>query len=210
VVLRDPSLRPQAVTAKLLSWFLMGSYEERMLCSFYNGDVGPIVRRELTELSTARENYYVVYLKPSYRRVVTRRLAELGITNVEVFPNPQKDFLSALARCRGVISSAGHQFMSEAIVLGKPAFVIPQRGQYEQELNARMLERSGRGAWGTLGTLERTLPRFLEDIDHYPKLPDRSAASFSLCNDLDRAVAKIERFVEGRHSLPHGALRLAG
>ena len=210
VVLRDPSLRPQAVTAKLLSWFLMGSYEERMLCSFYNGDVGPIVRRALTELPTAREEYYVVYLKPSYRRVVTRRLAELGITNVAIFPDPKKDFLSALASCKGVISSAGHQFMSEAIVLGKPAFVIPQRGQYEQELNARMLEQSGRGAWGTLGNLEITLPRFLEEIDHYPKLPNQRAASFSLGNDLARAVAKIKGFVEASGCAPRSILPLAG
>ena len=208
VILRTPSIGFQAIMAKLFSWMLMGYYDKRVLCSFYNGDVGPIVRRSLTQQRLRREDFYVVYLKPCYRRIVSRKLRRLGITNIELFPDPSKDFLSAMARCKGVISSAGHQFISEAIVLGKPAFVIPQKRQYEQHLNARMLERSGFGSWGTLRNLHKTLPRFVEDIDYYPRIPQRSYATFSFNNDLDRAVEIIDRFASRGKRQP--LLRLAG
>ncbi|MFP4614155.1 MAG: glycosyltransferase family protein [Spirochaetaceae bacterium] len=198
IVLRSPSLSFQAITAKLLSWFLMGYHDKRVLCSFYNGDVGPIVRRSLTQRPIRRDDFFVVYLKPSYRRVVTRKLRELGITNVEIFPDPKKDFVSAMARCKGVISSAGHQLMSEAIVLGKPAFVIPQRQQFEQYLNARMLEQSGYGTWAPLQNLDESLSRFISEIDFYPRFPQRGQVRFSFRNELDRAVDIIDDFVAGR------------
>lgn len=208
VILRSPAIGFQAIIAKLFSWLLMGYYDKRVLCSFYNGDVGPIVRRALTEQPLRRDDFFVVYVKPCYRRVVSRKLKRLGVTNVELFPNPKKDFRAAMARCKGVISSAGHQFISEAIVLGKPAFVIPQRRQYEQYLNARMLERSGFGAWGTLKNLHKTLPQFIEDIDYYPRLPQHAYAKFSFRNDLDRAVELIDRFAtQGKR---HNLIRLAG
>ncbi|MFO7781677.1 MAG: glycosyltransferase family protein [Spirochaetia bacterium] len=208
IVLRSPALGFEAITAKLLTWFLMGYYDKRVLCSFYNGDVGPIVRRSLTEQPTRRDDFFVVYLKPSYRRAVTRKLRRLGITNVEIFPNPNKDFVSAMARCKGVISSAGHQFMSEAIVLGKPAFVIPQRRQFEQYLNASMLEKSGFGSWGMLRTMDERLQRFIEDIDYYPRIPQRAHARFAFRNDLDRTVDIIEQFIARRQ--PAARIRLAG
>ncbi|MFW5696109.1 MAG: glycosyltransferase family protein [Alkalispirochaeta sp.] len=207
VILRSPAIGFQAIVAKLFSWLLMGYYDKRVLCSFYNGDVGPIVRRALAEQPVRREDFFVVYVKPCYRRVVSRKLRQLGITNVELFPNPHKDFRSAMARCKGVISSAGHQFISEAIVLGKPAFVIPQRGQYEQHLNARMLERSGFGAWGTLKNLHKTLPQFVEDIEYYPRLPQRAHARFAFRNDLDRAVELIDRFAS--RGTRHGHIRIS-
>jgi uncharacterized protein (TIGR00661 family) len=201
IVLRTHSLRPSALAAKLWATFCMAHYEKRILVSFYDGDVGPIVRREIADRPTSRGDYFVLYLKPTYRRMVLRKLRELGIDNVQVFPDRKRDFTAALAGCAGVISSAGHQLMSEAIVLGKPVFVIPQRGQYEQKLNARMLERSGWGTSTTMRGLSATLPRFMAEIDGYPRAQLHGVARetrFVFRNDLERAAAKIARFFEGR------------
>jgi uncharacterized protein (TIGR00661 family) len=197
IVLRTHSLHPAALAAKLWAVFLMAHYDKRILCSFYDGDVGPIVRREIADRPTTRGDYFVVYLKPTYRRTVMRKLRKLGIDNVHVFPNRKRDFAADLAGCAGVISSAGHQFMSEAMVLGKPVFVIPQRGQFEQKLNARMLERSGWGTSSGMRELSRTLPAFMAAVDTYPRPPYHGPVGqtrFVFENDLKRAATRIRRF----------------
>ena len=197
IVLRTHSLHPAALAAKLWAVFLMAHYDKRILCSFYDGDVGPIVRREIADRPATSGDYFVLYLKPTYRRTVLRKLRKLGIDNVHVFPNRKREFTADLAGCAGVISSAGHQFMSEAIVLGKPVFVIPQRGQFEQKLNARMLERSGWGTSSSMRELSRTLPAFMAEVDTYPRPPFHRPVGetrFVFTNDLERATARIVRF----------------
>jgi uncharacterized protein (TIGR00661 family) len=200
IVLRTHAFSLSAVAAKLWATFLMAHYDKRILSSFYDGDVGPIVRREIADRPRSRGSYFVVYLKPTYRRMVMRKLKKLGIENIEVFPDKRKDFTAALAGCAGVISSAGHQFMSEAMVLGKPVFVIPQRGQFEQKLNARMLERSGWGTYSGMRGLARALPAFMAEAHTYPRPsvhgPGRPVR-FVIQNDLEQAAAKIARFFLG-------------
>ena len=198
VVLRQPSLQPHALVSKAGARFLMAVYDRLLVCSFYRGEVGPIIRRELLEAEVSRGDYFVLYLKPSYRRIVSRKLRRMNIRNVQIFPDPEKDFVKALAGCRACISSAGHQFMTEAMVLGKPLFVIPQKGQFEQQLNARMLKRSGRGTWSPMRHVERNLRKFMEELDSYPKPPALIAPRFIIKDDTAKTVRRIEMFVESR------------
>lgn len=205
IVMRTHAMGLAALAAKLWATFLMAHYDKRMLVSFYDGDVGPIVRREIADRPVSRGAYFVLYLKPTYRRIVMRKLRNLGIENVQVFPDRKRDFAAALAGCAGVISSAGHQFMSEAIVLGKPVFVIPQTGQFEQKLNARMLERSGWGTWSSMRQLEERLPAFMAEVGSYPHPPAREHVPgigrrprFVVHNDLGRAAQGIAAFFESR------------
>jgi uncharacterized protein (TIGR00661 family) len=195
VVMRGPVITPGAILAKVVSLILMGKYHRKLLVSFYNGDIGPVVRKRIESYPRKTEDFLVMYLKAGYRQTMKRVLHRQGIRNVHIYPDPERDIVEDLARCRGVISSAGHQFMSEALVLGKPVFVIPQKGQYEQLLNAHMLELSGRGTWSWIEELDEKLPRFLGEIDLFPKEAAPSDIVFRFHNDLDRLIGKIERFV---------------
>ncbi len=56
------------------------------------------------------------------------------------------EFLKDLASSRSVISTAGFTLISEALYLGKPLLVVPNRGIFEQTLNALFLQRNGLGA----------------------------------------------------------------
>lgn len=195
IVLTHPAPRFDALSAMITSTFLMGRYDRRVFCSFFDGDVGPIIRPEISSAPRDRREHFVVYLKPSYRAMVMRKFRELHIENVEVFPGSSMEFVHALATCRGVIAAAGHQFISEALFLGKPVYVIPQTGQYEQMLNARMLEASGWGVCGTMRDIDTTLPRFIESVDSFPR-PARAGVRFVFENQLSRAVETIEKFAE--------------
>ncbi|MFW6249632.1 MAG: glycosyltransferase family protein [Alkalispirochaetaceae bacterium] len=202
VVLRDRSFSIESMLARLISIMLMGKYHRKLIVSFYDGDVGPIVRPELEEHPRGKEDFFVVYLKPSYRKIMLKKLRKLAVNNVELFPDPNKNIVDYLSRCKGVISSAGHQFMSEAMVLGKPVFVVPQTGQYEQMLNARMLELSGWGTYSTIEQLDQRLPEFIRSVDSYPKTALANGVRYSFKNDLNRAVSKIEQFLQSAQQSP--------
>ena len=196
VVLRRREFSLESWTARIISLLLMGKYHRKLVVSFYDGDLGPVVRPAIESQRTEEEDFFVVYLKPSYRKIMLRALKRLAIQNVQVFPDPNKNIVDYLARCKGVISSAGHQFMSEAMVLKKPVFVVPQTGQYEQMLNARMLEESGWGTWSSMEDLEPNLLEFVRNINEYPRPPSNTDVKYRFSNDLHRAVAKIESFLQ--------------
>ena len=57
-------------------------------------------------------------------------------------------FLDAMARCSGLICTAGFESVSEALYLGKPILAVPVEGHYEQQCNAREVEMLGAGLAG--------------------------------------------------------------
>jgi uncharacterized protein (TIGR00661 family) len=77
-------------------------------------------------------------------------------------PFANEAFIDDLRTSRGIVGSAGYSLMSEAVYLRKPMLALPLAGQFEQEMNARYLERLG---FGTAASAldEAALERFLED-----------------------------------------------
>lgn len=197
IVVNSPSMAIDALMTKLGARLMMPVFDKRMFCSFYNGDVGPMIRRELIEAPLSTGDYYVVSLKQSYRRPVLKRLHQLGIRNYRLFPNPNEDYVKAVAGCKAIITSAGHQTLSEAIFMKKPVFAIPQRGQYEQRLNAQMLVASGWGSFGNVRNLKRNLARFDRELSEgrYPKR-QVPFIKFHFQDDSKRIIKKIRRFIE--------------
>ena len=71
-------------------------------------------------------------------------------------------FLALMARCRGVISTAGFESIAEAMYLGRPVQVVPVEGHYEQLCNAVDAVRAGAGIRSTqfdIDRLQDALPR---------------------------------------------------
>ncbi|AEJ61493.1 hypothetical protein Spith_1227 [Spirochaeta thermophila DSM 6578] len=173
VVLRSFSLFPDALAAKLVSLFMMPSGGTPLLSSFYRGTVGPLIRKEIREQAPTPGERFLVYAKPCFKAQVLDILEELQVP-YDLFPDPHKDFPTHLARCRGVITGAGHQIIAESLYLGKPVCAIPFKGQYEQRLNAIMLERSGRGLHAPPSRLKEKLTEFIHQIETFPRQPSTS------------------------------------
>ncbi len=68
------------------------------------------------------------------------------------------EFLSYMARCRAVVSTAGFESLAEALYLGKPAYMIPTRNHYEQFTNAFDAQRMGLALSGESFDLDPFLP----------------------------------------------------
>ncbi len=169
VVLRTLSFSPQALIARAVSRFMMAQSDRTIICSFFDGDVGPILRRELRERAIENRGHVVVYLKPLYRELLLPLLDRLGRDRFKVFPDPKADYAEALATARALVAPAGHQSISEALALGKPVFAIPVEGQFEQELNARKLRETGFGDWSDYRNLEDRLPEFLSELGGFER-----------------------------------------
>ena len=124
--------------------------------------VGPIIRPEVMDLDPEDGDHILVYFNEpgSAEHVLDKfagtelkyviynfpeSLSRKGPANVE-FKTPSIDgFLRDLSSCRAIICTAGYTLMSEALYLGKPILVIPNRGIFEQTLNAHFLVKSGYG-----------------------------------------------------------------
>ena len=75
-------------------------------------------------------------------------------------------FLADLADARAVVATAGFTLLSEALHLGKPVLAVPNRGFFEQAVNALYLRRLGRGEVARRLTARR-LHAFLDRADAY-------------------------------------------
>ncbi|MBU0935450.1 MAG: hypothetical protein KKI09_04320 [Spirochaetes bacterium] len=199
VVLRSSSIQLDALLAKLVAVLMMGAYTKRQLVSFYDGDVGPIIRPQLVAKPKSCDDFILVYVKKEYRKLVLDALDAIGNISYRVYPDSGSalDYESALVSCKAVISSAGHQTISECMFLGKPLFAIPQRGQFEQRLNADRLQQSGYGRHGRLWRLERQLRTFLAEVEA-GKYPYKKEVAWMLLKTDDwteRLHNRIQNFI---------------
>jgi uncharacterized protein (TIGR00661 family) len=121
--------------------------------------VPPVVRPEVLELSPVAGDTVLVYqTSDSNRRLVPvlnqvdarfvvyglHRDQEIGNCTLRAFSEVR--FLEDLARARAVITNGGHTLITEALALGKPVLCEPVLGQFEQALNALVIDELGYGA----------------------------------------------------------------
>ncbi|HEY6005178.1 MAG TPA: MJ1255/VC2487 family glycosyltransferase [Anaeromyxobacter sp.] len=101
-------------------------------------------------------------------------------------------FIEDLRTARGVIASAGFTLMGEAVYLHKPMLSLPVKGQFEQVLNARYLERCGYG----LECSELTPERLSAFCERLPAFEEKLAGhhqdgNADLLERLDGLLAQV-------------------
>ncbi len=205
IVDRIPAFNPAALVSRAVAAYMMGHSDRRIICSFFNGDVGPIIRSELRNQEISDGKYFVVYQKKLYAEHLEPVLSRLKDQDFRLFPKAGESYEKALAGSAGLVAPAGHQSISEALALGKPVFVIPVEGQHEQELNAQKLSESGFGHWCYYQNIEQELEQYIANIDHYKRNIAEAMARggalrrgrnrWSCADDTFRAVFLIEDFM---------------
>jgi len=147
--------------------------------------VHPIIRPEVQEATSERGEHILVYYNNTIGvENVVKTLSNVNASFIvynfatpaypEDYPNivfkqpSVLHFLDDLARSSAVICTAGFTLISEAMYLGKPVLVVPNRGVFEQTLNALFLSQSGLGA----AVMDRPVSsddvqRFIERRENY-------------------------------------------
>ena len=73
----------------------------------------------------------------------------------------ERRFVEDLASCRALVSAAGNQLIGEALHLGKPLLVLPERAHAEQLMNSHFLNAMGCGDFCVLEEVSRDRVRMV-------------------------------------------------
>ena len=119
----------------------------------------PVIRMQVRDCEVEELDHYTVYLPSFDDKFLVNTLSgfqnikwhifskhsdhsyEKG--NIRVMPIENKLFVEDMAKSRGVLCGAGFETPAEALFLKKKLLVIPMKGQYEQQCNAKALEEMG-------------------------------------------------------------------
>ncbi|HEX6863064.1 MAG TPA: glycosyltransferase family protein [Thermoanaerobaculia bacterium] len=143
--------------------------------------VPPILRPEVLATPATRGDHLLVYQTAEGNTGLARTLAGTGMEcriygmrrgiseeqvegNLRYRPFDEAGFIADLASARAVICGGGFTVLGEAVYLRKPTLSVPVRGQFEQVLNARWLERLGYGRYAESLQDPTVVHRFLEAI----------------------------------------------
>jgi uncharacterized protein (TIGR00661 family) len=160
--------RLEAALDKAVYRLLMGEPDRIIVSSFYDAPprrpgvcvVGTLPRQAVRELTPTPGEHLLAYFNRGEQQLtpaLLRALEDVGCPvhvygtarqgrqgRLTFLPPSGLPFLEDLAACRAVVSTAGNQLMGEAIYLGKPVLVLPERC-VEQRLNAAAVARLGLG-----------------------------------------------------------------
>lgn len=149
--------------------------------------VGVMLRPELRRAVPGRGDFLVAYLRRYAPPHVLEALATCGLPvrlyglgerpaegALTFHAISERDFLEDLTGCAGLVATAGNQLVGEALFLGKPCFVMPEDGNFEQHINAHFLAQTGAGRWRPFGQVNRAaLLGFVRHLDALAARIDR-------------------------------------
>ena len=188
---RDDYLLARAVTRAMVpnaGEYLVITFFRPPLARRRTTLIPPIVRPEIEAAKPEEGDHLVVYASGAKRQI--EALKATGVPcyvygmrggpdevvkdgNLELRPPSNEGFVEALRTCRGVVAGGGFSLMSEAVYLGKPLLAIPLRGQFEQLMNSRYLDREGYGMYvetttkAALRLFMERMPEFEESLSRY-------------------------------------------
>lgn len=168
--------------------------------------VPPILRPEILAAKREPGSHILVYQTQAKNPQLLKQLMALpydfkiyGLNRDErrdrlhFRPFSQTGFVDDLRTARAVIAGGGFSLMSEAVHLGVPMLSIPIRKQYEQELNARYLEKLGYGQCFQGQLTGAVVQDFLERVPEYQAQLARypRQGNGRLFQELDRSLEAL-------------------
>lgn len=186
--------------------------DRSLVTTFWFGDVThpgaylfpPILRGAVRDAVSTRGDHVLVYVtKPVswlLDKLRSRRDEEFRLYgferegsegNLTFRPFSLEGFLADLAGSRGVIGTAGFSLITESMYLGKPYLAFPLAGQFEQHLNAFLLEKLGCGMDGSQDG-PSSVDRFLRGMESM-----ESAASMAGDWDHGAIFRKVDELLAG-------------
>ncbi|MEY3206403.1 MAG: hypothetical protein RLZZ21_2734 [Planctomycetota bacterium] len=171
--------------------------------------VGPLLRREVVDAVPRDDGFVLSYLRRHTPFAAIDALAACGLP-VKVYGLGTREpvgsvsfhevndsaFVADLASCRCVVAAAGNQLIGEALHLGKPLLVLPERAHAEQLMNAHFLDSMGCGGFTLLEEVDRG--RVREFVDGLGRFASALAAVAGRMDGTPDVLRVIERRLEAR------------
>lgn len=179
-------------------------------CALTTTGSGAVLTRHALRLSERRapSGSVVCYFRDDNGRHVLSALRACGVTprvfsskpselpGVRCEPPHRARFLEAVAEAGAVVSSAGHQLISETLELGVPHLALYATGDDEQKLNVEMLRAARLGDGAAIETVDRAqILSFLDRLSELEQLRTAFVKSRSL-PALEGVVLNLVRELE--------------
>ena len=169
--------------------------------------VPPILRREILDARPTRGDHVLVYqtstsddtLLDALATLTGERFVVYGLRRDEQRGHVvlkgfrEAEFVADLASAKAVVTNAGLSLIHEAIYLGKPLFCVPVAHQFEQDMNARYVEKYGYGLTvprmdaGALAAFLGELPKFEAALARH--VQQGNEAAFAVVDGLVEALS---------------------
>lgn len=124
--------------------------------------VPPILRPEILAKTPTRGDHWLIYQTAEGHDALLEMLRALGVEcriygmrrglteeavegNLRFRPFSEGGFVDDLASARAVVAGGGFTLLGEAVYLHKPVLAVPVRGQFEQFMNARYIQKLNYG-----------------------------------------------------------------
>ena len=213
-----------AIMGHIVGWYYHHQVETLVSCFYFpplkpnSGrvtQVGVLLKPEVMQAEVSHGNYLVAYLRrfmdPAVAHMLLSSTREVRVYGLGQQPNQgnlvfkpidAKAFITDLAGSAGLVSTAGNQLVGEALYLGKPAFLLPEPGNKEQEINGWFLQQSGAGI--TVPMNQAGPHHLLEFLD---RLEDYRGAIVpeGICGNSDTLSAIARHLPKAPRTLPFGS-----
>ena len=185
------SLRWQAWFMSHAVWMYVSDATDTVVSAFFRPPLrrgwehvvqtGPLLRREVVRAEPRDEGFVLSYLRRHTPFEAITALADCGmpvkvyglghrehVGNISFHAIDERRFIEDLAACRCMVSAAGNQLIGEALHLGKPMLVLPERAHAEQLMNSHFLAGMGCGDFALLEQVTRERVRgFFDGLDRF-------------------------------------------
>lgn len=206
------ALRCQAWLMSNAVWMYVSDAADTVISAFFRPplkrgwehavQVGPLVRREITRAEPEDHGFILSYLRRHTPFDAIATLADCGmpvkvyglghrehVGNISFHAIDETRFVEDLARCRALVSAAGNQLIGEALHLGKPMLVLPERAHAEQMMNSHFLAGMRAGAFCPLETVSPAVVRgFLDGLDEFAPALDAVRGRMDGTPDVVRVI----------------------
>jgi len=160
--------------------------------------VGPLLRGEVQRAAPSDGGFVLSYLRRHTPFQALAALADGGLP-VKVYGLGERDavgsvsfhaideqrFVDDLAACRCLVSAAGNQLIGEALHLGKPMLLLPERAHAEQLMNSHFLAGMSCGEFTLLEQVTPAFVRgFFERLDTFRPALDAVAGRIDGTDDV--------------------------
>lgn len=177
---------PAKIGFKMYNWLISIGAKKKLALSFYPFSdsaensiyvIPPLLREEVLNQPSTKGEYLLVYLlnagymediikwHNNNRHITLHCFTDnKDVVNCVEYDsslffhqlNDQK-FLDMMANSKGLVSTAGFESVCEAMYLGKPVFMVPVEGHYEQFCNSRDAAKAGAGIYDSSFEIDRFL-----------------------------------------------------
>ena len=114
--------------------------------------------------------------------------------NIKTYQHGDPRFMGVLTECQGIVSTAGHTLLSEAMHLGIPVYAMPLP-LYEQEMNGHIIGRNNFGMSHPVLDQEK-LSEFIREIEEYARNIRKDYKVLLRGSSHQKIIDQIERFLQ--------------